>query len=620
MLQASQCTAPDGKVSSDWTKHRAQSALEMNAPAKPHERVDSVQPTRLPGIGPIIDPRRGDAEDDASSTKSRTLSAIAGSMIAEISLPKFIMAWTLLVGLPGILLGISPLVFSAWLTRFSDRLAALSGIGSIIVLSTLAAVGWYGARPVLRMVESNFWALHALAIQPLYALCREGLSQLAESYLGVTADEAQRSQRRAAMAALGGFLASGLAVGLVSIVWPYTRWSATLADLSAPVSLVMPALANASVIVAIYSAVASLVWGLGDALMDQPQKLIAFDEPFANARTWRVAHLSDLHGVAERYGYRIESGRAGPQGNERFVQILDQLQAIHALNPLDAVLITGDMTDAGRSTEWAEFLDKISAYPALAERTLVLPGNHDLNVVDRANPARLELPISPRKPLRQMRTLSAMEFIQGRRAHVFDREKGCIGLTLTEALGSHRNRISEFSDNPSFRHTRELTRLWIESFPLIVPPPAVGGVGCIILNSNAATNFSFTNALGLVATEDVRILHRVINAYPNSGWIVALHHHLMEYPMPVKAFSERIGTALINGSWFVRNLKPYADRIVVMHGHRHIDWIGSTGALKVVSAPSPVMSATDRPYFYIHKLSVGPGGSLDLMPPECVEI
>ena len=33
--------------------------------------------------------------------------------------------------------------------------------------------------------------------------------------------------------------------------------------------------------------------------------------------------------------------------------------------------------------------------------------------------------------------------------------------------------------------------------------------------------------------------------FPRARWIVALHHHLMEYPMPVTDFSERIGTALI---------------------------------------------------------------------------
>jgi hypothetical protein len=96
----------------------------------------------------------------------------------------------------------------------------------------------------------------------------------------------------------------------------------------------------------------------------------------------------------------------------------------------------------------------------------------------------------------------------------------------------------------------------------------------------------------------------------------------MEYPMPVTAFSERIGTALINGSLFVRRLETYAHRVLVMHGHRHIDWIGTFGALKVVSAPSPVMGAADaaNAHFYIHRLAAGPAGQLHLLQPERIDI
>jgi hypothetical protein len=47
---------------------------------------------------PIIDPRDGDIEDDASSTKRRSLFSLAGSLLVEISLPKLAVAWTLLIG------------------------------------------------------------------------------------------------------------------------------------------------------------------------------------------------------------------------------------------------------------------------------------------------------------------------------------------------------------------------------------------------------------------------------------------------------------------------------------------------------------------------------------------
>ena len=115
---------------------------------------------------------------------------------------------------------------------------------------------------------------------------------------------------------------------------------------------------------------------------------------------------------------------------------------------------------------------------------------------------------------------------------------------------------------------------------MILPPAEADGLGVAILNSNAETHFSFTNALGMVSVEQTRRLAAAVDRFPHARWIVALHHHLVEYPMSVATFSERIGTALINGSWFVRKIKSLAPRAIVMHGHRHIDWIGACGELQ----------------------------------------
>ncbi len=72
----------------------------------------------------------------------------------------------------------------------------------------------------------------------------------------------------------------------------------------------------------------------------------------------------------------------------------------------------------------------------------------------------------------------------------------------------------------------------------------------------------------------------------------------------------------------MRLLKPQAHRLVAMHGHRHVDWIGRCGPLRIVSAPSPVMEAThDEPTaFYIHRLGARSDGGLALMAPERIEI
>jgi hypothetical protein len=172
------------------------------------------------------------------------------------------------------------------------------------------------------------------------------------------------------------------------------------------------------------------------------------------------------------------------------------------------------------------------------------------------------------------------------------------------------------------RRAARLNGLFDDQFPMVLPPDQAEGLGVVILNSNAETHFSFTNALGMVSVDQARRLAAMLANFPKARWIVALHHHLVEYPMPVATFSERVGTALINGSWFVRKLKPFSARTVVTHGHRHIDWIGACGALRIISAPSPVMGATDDAptHFLIHTLAAGPDGRLCLLPPERVEI
>jgi hypothetical protein len=424
---------------------------------------------------------------------------------------------------------------------------------------------------------------------------------------------------RSAAAAGAGLLLCGAAWLAVGLAWPASRWIGEVADFAAPHRLVVPALANSVVLVGLYLAAASLVWGVADATMDQPRDLASFDPLPPGARTWRVAHLSDLHVVGGRYDFRIESGRSGPRGNGTLLDALARLDAIHARQHLDLVLVTGDMTDAGRSAEWAEFLTALARHPRLTGRTLILPGNHDLNVVDRANPARLELPTSASKRLRQVRALSAIAAVQGDRVRVVDRSSGRLGDTLAATLAPHRDAIKAFADaGGGLRLSFKLARLWDEIFPLVLPPDAADGLGVVLLNSNAESHFSFTNALGLVSAEQARGLRAVARQFPQARWIVALHHHLVEYPRPVEALSERIGTALINGSWFVRQLRALDGRVVAMHGHRHVDWIGECGGTRIVSAPSPVMG-TSR-CFHVHALAAGPAGRLCLLAPERVEI
>jgi 3',5'-cyclic AMP phosphodiesterase CpdA len=569
------------------------------------------------------DPRDGDIEDDASSTKRRSLLSLAGSLFAEISPAKLLLSWTMLFGVPALLLGLTPLIASAWLSLVRDKVTSpLIGIWPILLLVVVAMVGLLGARSVLRIAESNFWSLNSLAVEPVYAICREGIRHLAGKLFPTRAVSLRSARFHAVVSLAAGAVMTCAAACAVILAWPATRWFASIADLASARHLFSVALANSVVLVAAYLAIAALVWASADAAMPQPRDLSRPPPGLRAKRKWRVVHLSDLHAVGERYGFRIESGRSGPRGNDRLRRLLDQLDQMHARHPIDVILVTGDLTDAGRATEWSELLDVLQAHPRLLERVLILPGNHDLNIVDRSNPARLDLPTSPNRRLRRLRFLSAADLIQGDRVCVVDRARRRVGESLSVALDGYRAEMARFSDVARPFLSRRLDDLWANAFPMIVPPDSQDGLGVILLNSNADTHFSFTNALGMMSSDQMHAIEIATAEYPHACWILALHHHVVEYPRAAKALSERIGTALVNGSWFVRRLEKIAGRMLLMHGHRHTDWIGECAGLPIVSAPSPVMEATDSEdtCFYVHTLAALDDRKLCLLSSERIVV
>lgn len=565
---------------------------------------------------PIVDPRDGDVEDDASSMKAHSLLAHAGSMLVEISWMKLFGAWLLLIVGPSLALGAAPILAMAWANSISSRITTpLISLGSILALLVVGAIGWFGWRTLFRLAENSFWALNAVVIEPTYAVVREGLRHLGDFLLPREATQAQHGKVRAAMAAAAGVIVFGLAVAVAVFAWRRSWWAATFADLYSIRRAAPAAVANSVVLIAGYLAAAALFWGVADATLPQPLDLGTFRPPKPGGRRWRVAHLSDLHTVGEPYGFRLETGRAGPRGNEQLEEVLSTLEAIHARDPLDAVVISGDLTDAGRSGEYALFVDALDRHPTIAQLVLTVPGNHDLNVADRGNPARVDLPTSPNRRLRQVRTLSVASAVHGSRVHVVDRDRRAIGTRLTDALRPHAERIARFADVGRPRLARWWPEIWSQAYPMVVPPSTADGLGVILLNSNADTHFSFTNALGMVSAEQMEGIEIALAEYPQAGWVIVLHHHLVEYPWRAHAFSERIGTALINGNWFVRRLLPLADRAIVMHGHRHVDWLGTCAKLTIVSGPSPVMDPPPS-CFYVHTIARDEDGRLGLLQPE----
>ena len=558
----------------------------------------------------IWDLRRGDADDDRTSPHGRGLASLVVSAALEFNYLKAPIGFLVLFIVPALIVGLIPSVVIAY-GRLMWRAPAVAGGGPIVatvVLAALAALAWWAARLAFAKARDDFWHLHYGLVLPMFVVLRELLRAGVEKWRGgvMTAAELDRSRRVCAIVAALVFAGAGLAVAaivdvslglrLVDVV--HLRWR--------PVATA--ALGNAAVILGLSAALESLYW---------IRRELSFDTSVADwtpgpaapaAALVRIAHLSDLHVVGERYGHRMEAGSAGPRGNRAVRAALKRLAQIHAAAPLDRVVMTGDITDAGTRAEWAEFIDLLRGCPELRRRLSLVPGNHDVNIIDRANPGRLDLPWSAGQALRKLRVILALDALCGERCHVVEPGSGAIGPSLAAFLrqGRRPELLRELAGRGAGRGRHEMRRVWQAAFPLVEPPSAGQPCGVMLLDSNARSHFALTNAIGVVGPSQLKAV-RMLLQNSRHPWLVLLHHQVVEYPSAV-SLRERIGLALVNAPQLLAALAPHWRRIVVLHGHRHRDWIGVCGQVVLCSAPSATLGGGARGgyrgSFRVHELAL----------------
>lgn len=107
-------------------------------------------------------------------------------------------------------------------------------------------------------------------------------------------------------------------------------------------------------------------------------KLQEFEEEHYNsdgttrASDITLAHLSDLH-LSES---TTLEGNVSP--GDSLCSLRSVLEKVSLANP-EVVVVTGDVTDQGSSTEWDMFYDELVRYN-LNNKVVVVPGNHDINI------------------------------------------------------------------------------------------------------------------------------------------------------------------------------------------------------------------------------------------------
>ena len=153
--------------------------------------------------------------------------------------------------------------------------------------------------------------------------------------------------------------------------------------------------------VAVYLMIGAPAWSVAEALAGSPQEIDDAIVPGRPPGAWRICPTSMWSATPTASAWN--AGATGRAAMRRLDAALAVLEAEDARARIDWVLVTGDVTDAGRNAEYIAFEETLARHPALRERILIIPGNHDVNIVDRANPARLELPIAPGGSLRRLR-------------------------------------------------------------------------------------------------------------------------------------------------------------------------------------------------------------------------
>jgi 3',5'-cyclic AMP phosphodiesterase CpdA len=573
----------------------------------------------------IWDLRQGDTDDDRASPYGRGWRALLVSTALEFNFLTATIAFFMIVIVPVLLVGLTPPLILIYSRQKLDATAAISShpLAALLTIAALIAVGWRIGQPLLTMAIDNLWHLHYTLVFPMFVGLRESISALMEHLAGETRASDDLDRRRRLGALIAATLLAGAAL-LVAVGVGEVERPALEDVMRQPWALLRAGVRNALILLSVSTAAASLFWLWREFTSRRPLRDWAPGPPIHDAPIVRVAHLSDLHLVGERYGYRMESGTHGPSGNACMREALDKLGAIHAATPLDCVLVTGDVTDAGTRSEWIELIDLLQTYPDIRSRVLFVPGNHDVNIVDRTNTGRFDLPWSISHALRRLRFVVALDDIQGERVHIVDGVSGGLGPSLRAYLqdGNRPMDLRGLAERGSWRGRSAIAKVWEEIFPLIAPPKPPDGCGAILLDSNARSHFSATNAIGVISRSQLRKLRRVLTAFPDHAWLILLHHHVVEYPVDAVKLSARIGLSLMNATDLLSVIARHASRVVIFHGHRHHDWIGTKGDVVLCSAPSVTLGSVgpnrNRGSFHVNELALVGGGLVRLTSSESV--
>jgi 3',5'-cyclic AMP phosphodiesterase CpdA len=275
-----------------------------------------------------------------------------------------------------------------------------------------------------------------------------------------------------------------------------------------------------------------------------------------------IIHLSDLHLTSKERAFRSEPRLFGRLSgmNVAFRKIVQS----PPLQRANLILVSGDVTDRGEIDAWKVFWDALKT-AGLANRVLVVPGNHDVCCLGVRAP-----------------------WDDGIQA---DWEKAVAGLRL----GGQPIKVP-----------------WVRT-----PDPRVAVFG--LSSNNLGNMIAATNAKGCVAYCQLQTLAEKLHVYRNVPVKIILLHHSPNIPeesTAIKRNQRPIG-ALERAAHQIPQDQRRALRLLcithrvrlVLHGHLHMAENRRIGGIRIVGACASTESRAGQ-YHFVGYTVLGGGGQV----------
>jgi tetratricopeptide (TPR) repeat protein/predicted MPP superfamily phosphohydrolase len=321
----------------------------------------------------------------------------------------------------------------------------------------------------------------------------------------------------------------------------------------------------------------------------------------------KIVHISDIHTSGARGGITNDGKRFSPSHLKEKFDCLKKME-------WDALILTGDMTDAGEQSDW-ELFGKCTGDLSARGPVIMVPGNHDIILSERlwVDNVGEQIQLKICRFLKHLNNLLTPEFISIRK------ESGEF-ISSRELLAKEMPFIEEYLQNPPvFYGKREIDvstkdigmgisveegeefrrpqRILEDIYPLAIP--LNNDVLMIALDSlqhEESSQFIIENAIGRIRDDQIERLVRIVSEIDSRFLVIALHHQ----PGVLKKSIWKLALSLLDSVEFLKACESTNCHLIA-HGHVHQRHFSQIGNIPIFCSGASITYSDSFPIYAIDK-------------------